>query len=562
MAAKNALSCRHHGTAAPRAMSATTQPLLRPGAARHRPWRSWFGSLRSSFQPSGGVPGATPIDEEEPLVHREGESVANGGYAEEEGESAQAGPQGDVDLWIVSALFIVPALGGLLFGYDIGATSGALVNLTTPATAGVSWYDLTPFQSGLFVSLSLLGALLGSVGAFLFGDKLGRKKELLLASGLYGTGALISAFTPTFELMTVGRTLYGLGIGFAMHSAPAYIAETAPPRLRGFLISLKEAVIVGGILLGYLSSYFLADVTGGWRGMYGIAIPLALALLGGSAWAPESARWLLLSGAGRDTAREALVRTKGNIANVSAVVESELDAMAQVVEAEGSQRSGDFQKLLEPKNVRPLLIGTSLMFFQQITGQPSVLYYASTIFQQAGFSGASAAAGVSVVLGVFKLVMTSIAALFVDVWGRRPLLLWGVSGLVMALLGLGGIAFVPPGDMMTWLAWGNVGALLVYVGAYQLSFGPISWLLAGELFPLEVRGQAVAVATFVNFGTNWIVSLWFPSLQRAVGMGSTYLIFAAIGVMAVFSIFATVPETKGKSLEEIEQLWISDGKTS
>lgn len=465
----------------------------------------------------------------------------------------------DIDYIRTALLFLFPALGGLLFGFDIGATSGAIVSLTGASTSGTEWGPvLSDFKVGTVVSSSLFGALVGSVGAFFVGDKLGRKKELLLAAGLYGAGAGIAAVSSDYYLLMAGRALYGLAIGFAMHAAPAYIAETAPAQLRGLLISLKEAFIVGGILLGYLVSYFLVDASGGWRGMYGIAVPLAVIFGVGMVFLPESPRWLILSGAGEGPARKALQDCKGNIDDRNAMVEADLEAMTSTTQSSGSVSAIDFSNLLNKRNARPLYIGLSLMFFQQITGQPSVLYYAAKIFRDAGFAGEQAATGVSVILGGFKLLMTSVAAFSVDSLGRRPLLLWGVSGMVVSLVTLGSVQTVLSGGAVGPIVWVNVVALLLYVGCYQISFGPVSWLLVGEVFPLEVRGQAAALATFVNFGTNFLVSLVLPVLQSGLGLGNTYFLFSILGVAAVLSIFTTVPETKGKTLEEIEAIWSKD----
>lgn len=469
--------------------------------------------------------------------------------------------------WLMTALlFVFPALGGLLFGFDIGATSGALVSMTNAVTSGTDWYGLSAAQQGLVVSLSLAGALLGSGAALLYGDKLGRQKELLLASGLYGVGSLVVALAPGLPIVLAGRLLYGVGVGFAMHAAPAYIAETSPARVRGLLISLKEAFIVGGILAGYAASFVFVEQVGGWRWMYGLAAAPAALLAVGMAGLPESPRWLLLSGAGPAAATAALRKAKGRVASDSAVQAEVDDIMEAMAASPLSTANGggafDFSELLRPRYRRPLAIGMSLMLFQQITGQPSVLYYAAKIFQAAGFAGAEEATGVSLVLGFFKLVMTGVAVATVDSWGRRPLLLYGVSGIVLSLLLLGtaqlGSLPLPP----ELLAWANLGALLLYVGCYQLSFGPISWLLCGEVFPLKVRGQAIALATLTNFGSNFLVSLLLPSVQENFGQAATYFTFAAIGVAAVVTIHAIVPETKGKTLEEIEALWTPASETA
>ncbi|KAL6785000.1 hypothetical protein ACKKBG_A02020 [Auxenochlorella protothecoides x Auxenochlorella symbiontica] len=429
-------------------------------------------------------------------------------------------PLPDPDWAFASLLFLFPALGGFLFGYDIGASSGAIVSMTSPT--------------------------------------LSRRGELLLAAGLYAGGAAGGALAPSLGAVLAARALFGLGIGFAMHAAPAYIAETSPARARGLFISLKEAVVVLGILAGYAASYAWVDASGGWRWMLGAATAPAAALAAGMAWLPESPRWLLLSGAGRGAAAAALHRTQGRNASAASVA-VELAGMQAATEAESPRAGADplgLRELARPRYRRPLAIGAGLMLFQQVTGQPSVLYYAASIFQAAGFQSSGQATGVSLGLGLFKLVMTGVAVATVDRLGRRPLLLWGVSGLVGALLCLalasGGALPIDPG----LVAWTNLAALLVYVGCYQVSFGPISWLIVSEIFPLKVRGQAMALATLTNFSSNFAVSLALPSVRESIGPSATYLVFAVVGVASLVTIYNIVPETKGKTLEEIEALWM------
>jgi sugar porter (SP) family MFS transporter len=479
---------------------------------------------------------------------------------------------GDVYWFMAILLFLFPALGGLLFGYDIGATSGALLSLKDAGMSGTTWSNnLSSLQSGLVVSLSLGGALLGSIVALVYGDAVGRRKEILGAGCLYALGALAVSLADSLPVLYAGRLVYGMGIGFAMHAAPAYIAETSPAKIRGLLISLKEAFIVGGILLGYGVSYANADVVGGWRYIYGDAIPVAMVLVTGMWWLPESPRWLVLSSSDSDggwqsdmkssegsksRAFDSLKRIRGP--NVSdTVIETELEdiEMATLAANKNIKTKRGFSDVLSSRYRKPLTVGVSLMLFQQITGQPSVLYYAGKIFQDAGFTSADSATGISIVLGMFKLLTTGLAVVTVDSWGRRPLLLAGVSGIVVSLVVLGSVqaqVFPIPSE---YGAWANLVALLFYTGAYQASFGPISWLIVGEVFPLSIRGQALALATLTNFGANFLVSLVIPSLQEMYGQSALYFGFAAIGVVALASIYANVPETKGKTLEEIEAMW-------
>jgi len=490
---------------------------------------------------------------------------------------------GDVgSLVSVGLAFVLPALGGLLFGYDIGATSGALVNLQSEAT-GPGWGSaLTPLQSGLLTSGSLAGALLGSGVGFLVGDKVGRRREILASAISFVVGAVVTGVSSGFAGVLSGRLAFGLGIGLAMHGVPAYIAETSASSMRGALISAKEGFIVGGILLGYVASFVWAEDPDGWRSMYLASLAFSLPYtLGPILWLPESPRWLLLNraNAGGDKddewdevigeAEKALVRVRGF--NATAPVPQSL--RREVAEIEASLRdrsilanddgSDDRSVLLAPRNRRALAVGSSLILFQQITGQPSVLYYASTVFQGIGFRSAAAAAQVSVGLGLLKLLMTGVAVANVDKAGRRPLLLVGVGGLTASLFvlsaTLGGALdpFIGEGSS----AYVSVASLLAFVSFYQVSFGPISWLMVSELFPLRVRSKAIGFSTMLNFGTNWVVTLALPSVQAAVGTGPTFLAFGCIGCVALATIYSIVPETKGKTLEEIEAQFAAMDKT-
>ena len=501
-----------------------------------------------------------------------------------------------IDWVAVAVLFAAPALGGALFGYDIGATSGALVSLKSALHSGVSWASsLSPLESGAVVSASLAGALAGSAAAFTLGDKIGRKGELVAAGALYSAGALATGGASSLPLLLLGRATYGLGIGLAMHAAPAYVAETAPATVRGLLISLKEGFIVGGILAGFLASAAGVDGDGGWRLIWGAAALPGLALAVGALVAtPESPRWLLLAGKGRAAAREALRRARGKGCPDAAALDAELDEMSSSSSGEIGETAAAApppptlsELVTVPRFRRPLFLGLGLVVAQQITGQPSVLYYAPDVFASAGFAAGSQAASVAVGLGLFKLLATGVAVATVDKVGRRPLLVGGVATMSGALAVLaaaqmaataaataaaansGGAAVAaaaaaaaassssPP--LASWVA---VAALLTYVGAYQVSFGPITWLLIGEIFPLAARGRAAALATLTNFGANAAVSLALPPLQAAAGPSATYVLFSAIAAASAVLIAGNVPETKGKTLEEIEAVFSSPAASS
>lgn len=452
--------------------------------------------------------------------------------------------------------FVFPALGGLLFGYDIGATSGATISLQSLELSGTTWFNLSAVQLGLVVSGSLYGALLGSLLVYPLADFLGRRRELVTAAILYVAGGALTAYAPGLAVLLLGRLIYGLGIGLAMHGAPLYIAETCPSQIRGTLISLKELFIVLGILLGYFVGSFQINVVGGWRYMYGLSVPIALLMGLGMLGLPPSPRWLLLravQGKGslqeyKEKAMQALSKLRGRPAGDKASEKQIEDALVSLKTAYTDEESeGNFLEVFQGPSLKAFLIGGGLVLFQQITGQPSVLYYAGPILQTAGFAAASDATRVSVIIGVFKLLMTGIAVLKVDDVGRRPLLIGGVSGIVVSLLLLSAYyKFLGNFPLVA------VASLLLYVGSYQVSFGPISWLMVSEIFPLQTRGKGISLSVLTNFGSNAIVTFAFSPLKELLGADNLFLLFGAIALLSLLFVSVVVPETKGLTLEEIE----------
>ncbi|KAH9727984.1 D-xylose-proton symporter-like 2 [Citrus sinensis] len=463
-----------------------------------------------------------------------GKSSGEIGSAEEEPLIAK-GIRPSPENYSVSAAilpFLFPALGGLLYGYDIGSTSCATISIESPTLSGISWYDLSSVEIGLITSGSLYGALIGSILAFNIADILGRRRELILAALLYLVGALVTALAPDFIIMVVGRFVFGIGIGLAMHAAPMYIAETAPTPMRGQLISLKEFFIVLGMVGGYGIGSLLVDLVAGWRYMYGASTPLAVIMGMGMWWLPASPRWLLLCAMKRkgdmqdlrESAISCLCRLRGQSIGDSAP--TEVDEILTELSYVGEDKEVSLREVFHGKCLKALIIGAGLVLFQQITGQPSVLYYAASILQ---------------------LIMTGLAVLVVERLGRRPLLLGGVSGIVISLFLLGSYYLFL--DDVPAVA---VVALLLYVGCYQLSFGPIGWLMISEVFPLRLRGRGLSVAVLVNFGANALVTFAFSPLKDLLGAGILFYAFGVIAVLSLAFIFFIIPETKGLTLEEIE----------
>lgn len=289
--------------------------------------------------------------------------------------------------------------------------------------------------------------------------------------------------------------------------------------------------------------------------MFGFSAPLAAIMAVGMWSLPPSPRWLLLravQGKGptednKKKAMNALRRLKGPSASDKVLTDEIENNLSSVKAAYADQAEGSIFQVFEGASLKAFTIGGGLVLFQQITGQPSVLYYATSILQTAGFTTASDAAKVSILIGLFKFVMTGVAVLKVDDLGRRPLMIGGVSGITVALFLLAAYYKVLSG-----FPYVAVGALLLYVGCYQLSFGPISWLMVSEIFPLRTRGRGISLAVLTNFGSNALVTFAFSPLQGYLGPANVFLLFAAISLLALLFVILNVPETKGLSLEEIE----------
>jgi len=469
----------------------------------------------------------------------------------------------------VALVFAVPALGGFLFGYEIAATTFVLKAITTTATT--KWTSVIASSAvwqGIVVSLSSLGAWISSWYVFArnSGDSkntIGRRTELQLGAMLYILGAALEVSAVSISnnvllgMMTffIGRLLYGFGIGIAMHAAPTYLGEMCPSSIRGFLVSLKEACIVLGMVFGYGIGSLVSGSH--WGTIYSFTL-----VFSGTMWVmstfmiPESGRYLLL--------QDPVEHEQQAILSFEFVFPNANDALRQVREIQASleqeyqestpnrdggdttsitSKRNSIQLLLEPQYRLPLTAGLGLVMLQQVTGQPSILSYATQVLHEAGLSGSS-----TIPIALFKLLATLVAAGTVETYGRVQLLLTGCSMMLLALIVLTisfSAYFVMP-KMIVLLS------LFVYIGGYQVGFGPITWLITSEVFPLAIRGQAVALAIQFNFLFNALVQFLVPVLQQAVGLSWTFLVFALLGLFSLYFIHSFVPETKGLTLEEIE----------
>lgn len=444
-------------------------------------------------------------------------------------QSAEVGRVGSNKL-----VYFFGALGGLLFGYDTGVIAGAILFINKDL-------GLSPFMSGLVVSSLLVGAMVGAAFAGPIADATGRRKLVLVAAVVFAVGAIGAALATSAGMLVLFRVVLGLAVGAASLIVPLYLAEVAPTEIRGAVASLNQLMIVTGILIAYIANSALAGAEA-WRWMIGLAVVPSALLFLGMLFMPETPRWLV-SKDREEEAREVLRRTRDEVA-----VEAEMNDIKRVE----SQEEGGLGELLASW-VRPaLLVGMGLAIFQQIIGINTIVYYAPTTLTNVGF-GNSAAILANAGIGVINVTMTLVAIRFIDRVGRKPLLLVGAAGMALSLgiLGLTSLLLPEPSGV------GLVGivtlvCLALFIAAFAVSWGPIVWVMLGEIFPLKVRGSAMAVATVLLWGANFVVSLSFPVLLEALGLGWLFLGYALIGLVALLFVRYFVTETKGRSLEKIE----------
>jgi sugar porter (SP) family MFS transporter len=427
----------------------------------------------------------------------------------------------------------IAALAGLLFGYDTGVISGAILfirkefNLSTALTEAV-------------VSAVLFGALMGSAFGGKLSDTLGRKKVLIMAGIVFIAGSLISALATTPFGLIFSRGILGIAIGVSSCAAPLYLAEISPPEARGKLVSLNQLAITVGIFFSFLVCYFLAE-NGAWRWMLAGGVFPAVIFLIGLVFLPESPRWMLMKGGDAVQAKKTLVAIRSSLAEAEKEI-SEIRESLNQTQAEW--------KLLFADWMRPvLLIVVGMSFFQQTTGINTIIYYAPTVLQMAGFEEAQGAIFATLGLGLVNVLATIVSLPLIDKWGRRPLLLFGLIGMTLGL-GLTGTSFYFKGSI--WSGYMAVGSMVLYIIAFAMSMGPICWLLISELIPLRIRGLGSSVASSVNWIFNMIVAMTFLTLIQALGPAGAFLAYAAVSILALVFVYFLVPETKGRSLEEIE----------
>lgn len=447
------------------------------------------------------------------------------------------------------AVGAVVMLAGVLFGYDQGVISGALDGIKRD-------FHVSTFLLEVITSWVTLGAMGGALVAGALADRLGRRATIIVASILFTIGALVEAFAPGSLVLVVGRLIVGFGVGVASVAAPLYASEMAPARLRGRFVSLYQLAITIGIFIAYLVDYILSHYQG-WRAMLGVSAVPAVLLVLAMVPLPDSPRWYMKAGRRAD-ATASLTRVEP-----SDDVEGDLDEIQATLDEE-AKTEASWGTVFATEWRRPLIIGVTLAVLQQLTGINAIIYYANQIFAAAGFTSPdSQSLATLFAIGAVNVVATFIAVAWVDRFGRKPLLFIGTTGMGISLVAVGAMFLkLDAVKSVTTTAHGPTGeglvtlvALVVFIASFAFSLGPVVWTVINEIFPSNVRGKAVAVATAANWFAAWLVSQFFLTLVDAISSTGVFWLFAFFCVVTYVFVKKMVPETKGKSLEEIQAMW-------
>lgn len=428
---------------------------------------------------------------------------------------------------------MVAALAGILFGFDTGVISGAILYIN-------HLFHLTPTANGFVVSAVLIGALLGSAFSGKVTDHFGRKTILIIVACIFIVGTVLTSVANSVSLLVVGRIVVGIAIGIASYAAPLYISEIAPPKFRGALVSLNQLAIAVGILVSYIVDYVFAQ-SGNWRLMLGFGVIPALLLLLGMIFLPRSPRWLFAKGH-HEKALQILHRIRG----VDPKLEHEVQEMRATIEKGTAPWHFLFSKKIRPV----LIIGAGLALLQQVTGINTILYYAPTIFSMTGIGGNADAIFKTMSIGAIFVLFTVFSLPLLDSLGRRKLLLSGLVGMAIGLLLMAmGLRHAHPTSTMQTLLTAGV---LLYIACFAFSLGPVMWLMIAEIYPLKVRGVGASFATCINWASNGLVAFTFLSIVDTIGVSNTFLIYFVMCIVSLIFVYFLVPETKGVTLERIE----------
>jgi len=459
----------------------------------------------------------------------------------------------------VKVIAVVATLGGLLFGYDTGVISGALLFMGDEL-------HLTPFTTGLVTSSLLFGAAFGALFSGHFAAAKGRKKIIIVLAIIFAIGAMGTALAPNVEWMIFFRLILGVAVGGASATVPVYIAEIAPANKRGQLVTIQELMIVSGQMLAYISNAGFNAAWGGhetWRWMLAVATIPAVLLWFGMMFMPDTPRWYAMQGRLAE-ARKVLERTRAK-----EDVDWELEEIAETLEEEDRQQTrASVQELKKPWLFKLFLIGVGVAVIQQTSGVNTIMYYAPTMLKAVGMS-TDAALFATIANGAISVLMT-----FVGIWllgkiGRRTMVKIGQFGCTACLFFIGAVSYFMPetvnGQVDVLRSYMVLLGMLMFLSFQQGALSPVTWLLLSEIFPTRLRGVFMGGAVFAMWIANFLISLAFPMLLASVGLSGAFFIFGLIGICGAVLVIKCIPETRNRSLEQIEHYlrdWLSSEEES
>lgn len=439
----------------------------------------------------------------------------------------------------VIIISVIAAIGGLLFGYDTAVIAGAIGSIQTI-------FDLSPALIGWAASSAIWGCMIGVIFSGFLSDKFGRKKVLILSAILFFISAVGSSIPKNLTQFVIARLIGGVGVGIASMLSPMYISEIAPAKIRGTLVTLYQLAIVIGINLVYYINLQIAssgdaqwNLDIGWRIMLGSEVIPALLFIILLFFIPESPRWLASKGK-IDSAKAIIEKINGQ--NISAELLNEIQDSFK-------EEKGSILVLFTSGLRMAMVVGMFLAFFSQITGINAIIYYAPEIFKNIGF-GADSAMFQTVIIGTVNTVFTFVAIAFIDKYGRRTLLLWGISGMIICLGGVGLMFHIELSSGPWFLLF-----ILGFISSFAMSLGPIPWVLISEIFPTKFRGVAMSISILMVWIGVVLITQLTPILLEGVGGAFTFWIFMFNAIILFIFTFNMIPETKGKTLEEIAKMW-------
>lgn len=439
-------------------------------------------------------------------------------------------------IWLY-VVAIVASLGGLLSGYDTGVISGALLFINE------TWI-LPDTLQGFLVSSVLIGAVIGAATNGILADIFGRKKIILATALIFILGSVMCAFAQNVYILIISRIFVGFAVGIVNFVVPLYLSEISPKNLRGTLVSLYQWAITSGILFSYFINAAFAQAVYNWRWMLFAGVLPGLILFVGMCLMSDTPRWLVSKNR-EDEAKYVFKKIEPDID-----AEKEIQDIKTTLNSESKEKKFVFKKWM----LMPFVVGIGIMFAQICTGINTIIYYAPTIFKTAGFDSNLTAIYATTGIGVVNFIMTIVAVFFTDKIGRKPLLYFGLTGVMLSLFALG-TSFAFANVLGSSLKWVAVGSLITYIICFAMSLGPIGWILVSEVFPLKIRGIAMSICTVSNFAFNFFVVGSFPILLHRIGGAWTFWMFGAVSFLCIIFVYFFIPETKGISLEQIESNW-------